>query len=217
MTKNVGKTTTDDKINVGKEKKEAHHTNEKNQPRKDLKKEKPDNKSAKENKQSKRTDSKEDHNKEKELKKKVSELEHTSHEWQDKYLRLSAEFDNYRKRTLKEKADLIINANENLLKDILPVVDDFERGIDHIDKSEDLEALRTGIHLIYSKFSEFLKQKGIKEIEAKGQPFDLDLHEAMTKIPAPSETDKGKVLDVIEKGYTLNEKVIRYAKVIVGD
>jgi molecular chaperone GrpE len=137
--------------------------------------------------------------------------------WHDKYLRLSAEFDNYRKRTLKEKTDLIKVANEDLLKDILAVVDDFDRGVDHLDKSEDLEALKEGIHLIHNKFKEFLKQKGIKEIEAKEQTFDLDYHEAVTKIPAPNEGMKGKVVDVIEKGYMLNDKVIRYAKVVVGD
>jgi molecular chaperone GrpE len=148
---------------------------------------------------------------------KIEELSQKTIELQDKYIRLSAEFDNYRKRTLKEKSELIRSANEELLKDILPVVDDFERGIDFIDKSQDLEALRTGIHLIYSKFSDFLKQEGLKEIEAKEQVFNLEFHEALTKIPAPSEELKGKVMDVIEKGYMLNEKVIRYAKVVVGE
>jgi molecular chaperone GrpE len=152
-----------------------------------------------------------------ELEKKVAESEEKAKEWQDKYLRLSAEFDNYRKRTLKEKSDLIKTANEDLLVDILSVVDDFERGIDTIDKSEDLKALKDGIHLIYDKFNAFLKQKGIKEIEAKEKVFDLDFHEAMTKIPAPDDALKGKIVDVIEKGYTLNEKVIRYAKVVVGE
>ena len=148
---------------------------------------------------------------------KILESEEKVKEWQDKYMRLSAEFDNYRKRTLKEKTDLIKMANEDLLRDILTVVDDFERGIDTIDKSEDLNALRDGIHLIYDKFNAFLKQKGIKEIEAREKEFDLDMHEAMTKIPAPSDDLKGKVVDVIEKGYLLNDKVIRYAKVVVGE
>jgi molecular chaperone GrpE len=148
---------------------------------------------------------------------KIEDLEQKAKEWHDKYLRLSAEFDNYRKRTLKEKADLMRMANEELLKDILPVVDDFERGMDSMDKSEDVDALKEGVHLIHRRFMEFLKQKGIKEIEAKEQPFDIDFHEAMTKIPAPSKDLKGKVVDVIEKGYTLNEKVVRYAKVVVGD
>jgi len=154
---------------------------------------------------------------EEKMKDRIRESEEKVKEWQDKYMRLSAEFDNYRKRTLKEKTDLIKTANEDLLRDILSVVDDFERGIDTIDKSEDLNALRDGIHLIYDKFNAFLKQKGVKEIEALENEFDLDLHEAMTKIPAPSDDLKGKVVDVIEKGYLLNEKVIRYAKVVVGE
>jgi molecular chaperone GrpE len=152
-----------------------------------------------------------------ELSAKTEEAENKAREWQDKYIRLSAEFDNYRKRTLKEKADLMRYANEELLKKILPVIDDFERGIQIIDKSEDIVALKTGIHLIYNKLSEFIKQNGIKEIEAMNQPFDLDYHEAMTKIPAPTQDLKGKVVDVIEKGYILGDKVIRYAKVVVGE
>jgi molecular chaperone GrpE len=141
----------------------------------------------------------------------------SAREWQDKYIRLSAEFDNYRKRTMKEKADLIKQANGDLLKDILPVIDDFERGIDHIDKTEDLSGLKQGIILIYNKFAEFIRQNGIKEIEANEKEFDIDFHEALTKIPAPTEELKGKVVDVIEKGYLLNDRVIRYAKVVVGE
>lgn len=151
------------------------------------------------------------------LESKLEEAESKSREWQDKYIRLSAEFDNYRKRTLKEKADLIKLANEDLLIKILSVVDDFERGMDNIDKSEDVDALRTGVHLIYGKFTDFIKQNGVKEIEAKNQTFDFDYHEAITKIPSPSDDLKGKVVDVIEKGYILNDKVIRYAKVVVGE
>lgn len=149
--------------------------------------------------------------------KKTKDSDEKAKEWHDKYLRLSAEFDNYRKRTIKEKADLIRLANEDLLKDILSVVDDFERGMDSMDKSQDVDALKEGVHLIHRRFMEFLKQKGIKEIEARNQDFDIDFHEAMTKIPAPSKNMKGKVVDVIEKGYTLNDKVVRYAKVVVGD
>jgi molecular chaperone GrpE len=104
-----------------------------------------------------------------------------------------------------------------LLKDILPVVDDFERGFDTIEKSEDIDGLKQGMNLIYTKFIEFLRQNGVKEIEAKEKEFDIDFHEALTKIPAPSDELKGKVVDVIEKGYLLNEKVIRYAKVVVGE
>lgn len=151
------------------------------------------------------------------LKEKLTETEKKEGEWHDKYLRLSAEFDNYRKRTLTEKADLTKQANAEILKDLLSVVDDFERGMDNVDKSEDVNALREGIHLIYTKFIEFTRQNGVKEIDAKEHEFDVDFHEALTKIPAPSDELKGKVVDVIEKGYLLNDKVIRYSKVVVGE
>ncbi len=217
MGKKTAKPAANSKSSSLKGDQEIHIENMQSNTKSSEKEEKQDIKSDKEVRKMKTSDGKSAHAKENETKKKIVELEQSSKEWQDKYIRLSAEFDNYRKRTLKEKAELIFSANENLLKDILAVVDDFERGIDHIDKSHDLEALKKGIHLIYTKFSEFLKQKGVKEIEAKGQAFDLDFHEAMTKIPAPSKKDKGKVIDVIEKGYMLNDKVIRYAKVVVGD
>jgi len=152
-----------------------------------------------------------------ELVTKLGKAEQESREWYDKYLRLSAEFDNYRKRTLKEKVDNLRYANEDLLKDLLPIIDDFERGIDNIEKASDIEALRTGVMLIYNKFREFIKQNGLKEIEAREMPFNLDLHEAITAVPAPSIEMKGKVIDVIEKGYMLNDKVIRYAKVVLGE
>ena len=144
------------------------------------------------------------------LKKEFSEL-------QDKYLRLAAEFDNYRKRTLREKTDLIQTAGESLLKSILPVVDDFERGISIAHESEDMDSVKTGMELIYNKLKEFLKNSGIKDISAMGEPFDADLHEAITNIPAPSDDMKGKIVDVIQKGYTLNDKIIRYPKVVVGE
>jgi molecular chaperone GrpE len=136
---------------------------------------------------------------------------------QDKYLRLSADFDNYRKRTLREKADLIKTAGEEILSSILPVVDDFDRAMKLLENAQDLEAFRQGIVLIHGKFKEFLIQKGIKEIEALNQPFNVDLHEAITKIPAPEEELKGKNVDVISKGYMLYDKVIRYSKVVVGE
>lgn len=138
-------------------------------------------------------------------------------EFQDRYVRLMAEFDNFRKRTLKERTELIKTAGEDILVNILPVVDDFERGLQVIDKSEDLESVKQGIHLIYNKFREFLNQRGVKEIESVQQPFNVDVHEAITKIPAPTEDLKGKVVDVVQKGYILNEKVIRFAKVVVGE
>jgi molecular chaperone GrpE len=152
-----------------------------------------------------------------EMTQKLSASEATSRDLQDKYLRLSAEFDNYRKRTLKEKMDLTKQANSDLLKDILSVVDDFERGMQLIEKSEDIAALKEGIIHIYNKFTEFIRQNGVKEIEAKDKDFDIDFHEALTKIPAPTEEQKGKVVDVVEKGYMLNDKVLRYSKVVVGE
>lgn len=152
-----------------------------------------------------------------ELTEKITSIEEASAEWHNKYLRLSAEFDNYRKRTLKEKAELTKQANADLLKDLLSVVDDFERGLDNINKSEDVESLKQGVELIYTKFVEFTRRNGIKEIEAKEKDFDLDYHEAITKIPAPTEELKGKVVDVIEKGYLLSDKVLRYSKVVVGE
>lgn len=147
----------------------------------------------------------------------VNDLNSKLADLNDKYLRLSAEFDNYRKRTLKEKMELTKSAGEGVLKGILPVVDDFDRALAHLDDAKDLEAMKTGIVLIYNKFKEFMNQQGLKEIETREKEFDTDLHEAITKIPAPSEGMKGKVVDCIEKGYVLNDKVIRYAKVVVGE
>jgi molecular chaperone GrpE len=138
-------------------------------------------------------------------------------ELQDRYLRLSAEFDNYRKRTLKERMDLLKSANEELISKILPVMDDFERAIQQIDEAKDIEALKQGVHLIHNKFSGFLSQEGVKEIEALHKDFDTDIHEAVTKIPAPEKKLKGKVVDVIQKGYYLNDKVIRFSKVVIGE
>jgi molecular chaperone GrpE len=140
-------------------------------------------------------------------------------ELNDKYLRLTAEFDNFRKRSLKEKMDLIKTAGEDILINILPVVDNFERALKSINNntSEEGKAISEGIELIYSKFKEFLSQRGVKEIDASGKAFDTDLHEAITKIPAPQEDMKGKVIDVIEKGYLMHEKVIRFSKVVIGE
>ena len=145
-----------------------------------------------------------------ELKKKLEELN-------DKYLRLSAEYDNYRKRTLKEKMELTKSAGASVILALLPVIDDFDRALAHLDDAKDLNAIKEGILLIYSKFKEFLTQQGVSEIEATNKEFDTDHHEAITKIPAPSEDMKGKVIDTVEKGYMLNDKVIRFAKVVVGE
>jgi len=138
-------------------------------------------------------------------------------ELHDKYLRLAAEYDNYRKRTLREKMELIQNAGESLLMDILPVVDDFERGIEVTSNAEDMDAIRKGMDLIYNKLKDFLTNHGVKEIKAMNEPFDTDWHEAVTNIPAPSDDMKGKIVDVIQKGYTLNNKVMRYSKVVIGE
>ena len=134
----------------------------------------------------------------------------------DTYLRSLAEFDNYRKRSLKEKSELIKTGGESVLLNILTVVDDMERGIDAMNNTEDVNAVREGMELIHDKFTNFLKQNGISEIETKGKDFDCDLHEAIATIPATDETMKGKITDCAQKGYYLHDKVIRFAKVVVG-
>lgn len=138
-------------------------------------------------------------------------------ELKDKHIRLQAEFDNYRKRTLKERMELLKTASESLLVGILPVIDDFDRAVQTLDKVEEEGHLKDGVMLIYNKFQDFLKQNGVKEIEAKEQTFDTDLHEAITTFPAPTEELKGKIIDVVQKGYYLNDKVIRHSKVVIGE
>lgn len=138
-------------------------------------------------------------------------------EQKDKYLRLSAEFDNYRKRTMKEKAELILNGGEKSISSILPIVDDFERALKNMDTATDVAAVKEGVELIYNKFMSVLGQNGVKVIETKEQPLDTDYHEAIAVIPAPNEALKGKILDCVQTGYILNDKVIRHAKVVVGE
>jgi molecular chaperone GrpE len=138
-------------------------------------------------------------------------------ELNDKNLRLMAEFDNYRKRTLKERSELIKTAGENILVNMLPLVDDFERAQKAMETSDDVVAVKEGIDLIYNKFIAFLLQNGVKAIPTENEIFDTDLHEAITTFPAPSEDMKGKIVDCVSKGYTLNEKVIRFSKVVVGE
>ena len=138
-------------------------------------------------------------------------------ELNDKYLRLMAEFDNYRKRTLKEKMDLTKYAEEDVLKGILKVVDDMERAINNLDTAPDMNAVKEGVELIYKKFKSFLETRGLKEVEAMHQELDTDKHEAVAKFAAPSEDLKGKIIDVVEKGYYLHDKIIRYAKVVIGE
>jgi molecular chaperone GrpE len=138
-------------------------------------------------------------------------------EMQDKYIRLSAEFDNYRKRTLREKMDMSKYAGEDLFLKIIPIMDDFDRAVQHMDTATDSMAMKNGIDLIYNKFSEFLKQNGIKEIESLNSPFNVDLHEAVAKVQVPEDDKKGKVVDVLQKGYFLQDKVLRFSKVVVGE
>ncbi len=139
---------------------------------------------------------------------KIQEMGEKLAELNDKYLRLYSEYENYRKRTNQEKADLLINGSREMMKAILPVIDDFERAL---AATED-----EGVQLIYNKMMKILEQKGLKAMEVKGEKFDENLHEAITRIPAPEEAQKGLVMDVVEKGYYLNDKVLRYAKVVVA-
>jgi len=138
-------------------------------------------------------------------------------EMQDKYIRLSAEFDNYRKRTLREKMELSKYAAEDIFLKILPIMDDFDRALSHMETASDCAAMKDGIDLIYNKFSEFLKQNGIKEIEALNIGFDVELHDAIAKVPVQEEEKKGKVVDVVQKGYYIRDKVLRHSKVVVGE
>lgn len=157
-----------------------------------------------ENKSDKKAEEAEDY------KKKYEELN-------EAHLRLRAEFDNYRKRTLREKADLIKNGGETALKNLLPVVDDFERAMQNISKTEDVAAVKEGLDLIYSKFMNYLAQQGVKPVDAIGKAFDTELFEAIATIPAPEADMKGKVIDCVQTGYFLFDKVIRHAKVVVGE
>lgn len=144
-------------------------------------------------------------------------LEEKLAEMQDKYIRLSAEFDNYRKRTLREKMDLTKFASENVLLKILPFMDDFERALVNMENTRDHNAVKEGIDLIYAKFLDFLKQNGVSEVEALDTPFNIDLHDAVGKMPVEDKNRKGRVVEVIQKGYYLLDKVIRHSKVIVGE
>lgn len=147
----------------------------------------------------------------------VEKLKGELAELKDKYLRLYSDFDNFRKRTAKEKIELINTASEQVLKSLLPVMDDIERAETTFEKAEDGKVEKDGIQLIFNKFRGTLKSNGLKEMEAKGTPFDVDLHECITQFPAPSDDLKDKVIEVVEKGYYLNDKVIRFAKVVVGN
>lgn len=144
-------------------------------------------------------------------------LEEKAAELQDKYLRLSAEFDNYRKRTLREKMEISKYAGEELLKNLLPLADDFDRALKHMEGSTDCKGLKEGIDLIYCKFGEFLRQNGIREIDSMDSDFNVDVHDAVAKIPVESDEKRGKVVEILQKGYYLKDKVIRHSKVVVGE
>ena len=154
--------------------------------------------------------------KEESIEDKLAAAEAKIAELQDKYLRQVAEFDNYRKRTIKEKAELILNGAEKTVTAILPVLDDLERALKNMDKMEDLDAVKKGVDLIYQKFVKVLGDQGVKKIDTENADFNIDLHEAIAQVPAPSDEMKGKVIDCVKSGYTLNEKVIRHAQVAVG-
>ena len=137
-------------------------------------------------------------------------------EMNDRYMRLYAEFDNFRRRTQKEKVELMGTDSSGVLKDLIPVLDDFERAITYNETAQEIDSVKEGFGLIYSKYKLILESKGLKPMNSKGQPFDSELHEAIANIPAPSDDLKGKIIDDVEKGYLLNEKVVRFAKVVVG-
>lgn len=153
---------------------------------------------------------------EEQLMKELDEKQKEVDELKDKHLRLSAEFDNYRKRTLKEKAELIKNGAEKTLTAILPILDDFERALKNLEASEETKAMYEGVELIFNKFNKVLNQEGLQVIETKDKEFDTDFCEAIALVPAPSEEMKGKILDCVQTGYMLNDKVIRHAKVVVA-
>lgn len=150
------------------------------------------------------------------LEKEIEQLKAEKAELNDRFLRLFSEFDNYKKRVSKEKLDLISTASEKVLVSLLPVIDDFERAIAANEKVDDVDSIKEGFNLIYNKLVQMMKRFDVEEIQAKGEEFNTDFHEAVTHFPAQKEEDKGKVIDVTEKGYKLKDKVIRYAKVVVG-
>lgn len=154
---------------------------------------------------------------EQKLAEELKQAQATIEELKDKHLRLSAEFDNYRKRTMKEKAELILNGGEKSISSILPIVDDLERALKNMETATDVAAVREGVELIYNKFITVLEQNGVKIIETKELPLNTDYHEAIAVVPAPAEELKGKILDCVQTGYTMNDKVIRHAKVVVGE
>lgn len=161
-------------------------------------------------------DEKEPLTKEEELAKQLESVQKELDEDKDRYLRLAAEFDNYRRRTMKEKTELILNGSEKCINSILPVLDDLERALSNMQNTEDVKAISEGVELIYNKFIQILASFGVKEIETSDKVLDTDYHEAIALVPVQDENQKGKIIDCTQKGYTLNEKVIRHAKVVIG-
>ena len=153
---------------------------------------------------------------EQKLAKETEELKAQVEKEKKEYLFLMAEFDNFRKRTLREKSELIKNAGESVFKGLLPVVDDFERALKASESAENAGSIREGMELIYKKLKKFMEQNGVKEMNPDDKDFDADRHEAITAVPVPDESQKGKIIDTVEKGYTINDKVLRHAKVVVG-
>lgn len=176
-----------------------------------------DNTKEKDEKDSSKKEKKKKLTKEEKLEEALQLAEESIADQKDKYLRLAAEFDNYRKRTMKEKAELVLNGGAKSISSILPVVDDLERAIETMKTATDVEAVKEGVDLIYQKFIKILGDNGVQIIETIGQKLNTDLHDAIAVIPAPTEEEKGKIVDCVQTGYTINEKVIRHAKVVVGE
>lgn len=150
------------------------------------------------------------------LREENDELKASVEKEKKEYMFLMAEFDNFRKRTLREKSELIKNAAESVFKGLLPIVDDFERALKATEGSDDASSIREGMELIYKKLKKYMEQNGVKEMDPEDREFDADRHEAISAVPVPDEAQKGKILDTVEKGYTINDKVLRHAKVVVG-
>lgn len=192
------------KVSVEEEKKEMNFSEETNS-----KKESSENKVKKE-------DEKQEEKKKDEKEDPLKDLQAKYDELNDKYLRNVAEFDNYRKRSLSEKAELIKNGGEKILCGVIEILDDIERGVNAAKDAKDIESVKSGLDHIYNKFNQFLEQNGIEEIKTNGEDFNTDMHEAIAMVPAQADEQKGKVIDCVQKGYFLNGKVIRFAKVAVG-
>ena len=200
---------------IGMSKKNKHKMSENFQSEKDQEKEVLN--SAEQQTESAQDENTQEEPQEETVEAKLAKSEAEVADLKDRLLRQMAEFDNYRKRTMKEKAEIILNGSAGVVTDILPVIDDLERAIANSAKTDDLSTLKEGIELIYNKLMHILEQKGLQKISPKNEPFDTDFHEAIAMIPAPSEDLKGKVLDCAIDGYKLNDKVLRHAKVAVGE